>query len=197
MSYTIPNYSKVFLFRSISGRNVILYVLSAVSSSGKKTDIAKSRWSVCISPEAEADVLTGLLNRLEAVCLRTLIVEIQFCKAGGVLGNGDSTEQYGQFVEGYLRDRDQMIAFWQAYPYLYEVVLGEVERYVDFVEEILGHFAQDRKELADCFGRGEDICRIHHLQMDRGDIHGEGRSVTELELDGGMRRFFINRENEV
>ncbi len=148
------------------------------------------RWSVCISPEAEADVLTGLLNRLEAVCLRTLIVEIQFCKAGGVLGNGDSTEQYGQFVEGYLRDRDQMIAFWQAYPYLYEVVLGEVERYVDFVEEILGHFAQDRKELADCFGRGEDICRIHHLQMDRGDIHGEGRSVTELELDGGMRLFY-------
>lgn len=48
----------------------------------KRQTSQNPRWSVCISPEAEADVLTGLLNRLEAVCLRTLIVEIQFCKAG-------------------------------------------------------------------------------------------------------------------
>lgn len=143
-----------------------------------------------MSPEAEADFLTGLMNRLEAVCLRTLIVEIQYCKAGGVLGCGDSAEQYEEFVEGYLRNPDQMISFWQAYPYLYEVVLREVERYADFVEEILGHFGQDRNELADCFGRGENIRRISRLWMDRGDIHSKGRSVAEMELEGRIRIFY-------
>ena len=50
------------------------------------------------------DFLTGLMNRLEAICLRALVVEIQYSRASGCWGMGIRGEQYGQFVETYLRD---------------------------------------------------------------------------------------------
>lgn len=156
----------------------------------KKKLVSTEDWSSCVSEAAEGDWLTGLMNRLEGICLRTLVVEIQYCKAGGVLGNGDPQKQYGQFVEGYLRDSSQMVAFWQAYPYLYELVLYEAERYVNFTERILRHFRQDRKELEGDFGWKDGCGQICHLRMDRGDIHGQGRAVAELELADGRRLFY-------
>ena len=100
----------------------------------------------------ETDFLTGLMNRLEAICLRALVVEIQYSRASGLLGDGNPGEQYGQFVETYLRDGERMQSFWEAYPQLYDLVTDEMQRYGDYLEEILGNLERDRQALADHMG---------------------------------------------
>ncbi len=147
-------------------------------------------WDRYISPEAEKNFLTGLMNRLEAICLRTLVVEIQYCRAGGMLGEGSPADQYERFVEEYLRDSEQMISFWETYPWLYEIVNDEVNRYTAFLGQILNHFLEDREELEKCLGQGKKLYRITDAQMDRGDIHGDGKAVARLELNGGISVYY-------
>ena len=147
-------------------------------------------WNAWGSQEAETDFLTGLMNRLEAICLRALVVEIQYSRASGLLGDGDPGEQYGQFVETYLRDGERMQSFWEAYPQLYDLVTDEMQRYGDYLEEILGNLERDRQALADHMGIRDPFARIVHLRMDRGDIHGQGKAVAELELDNGMHLYY-------
>lgn len=147
-------------------------------------------WDRYISLEAERSFLTGLMNRLEAVCLRTLVVEIQYSRAGGMLGEGSPAEQYERFVEEYLQDREQMAAFWKTYTWLYEIVNNEVNRYTVFLGQILKHFQEDREELELCLGQGKKLCHITDIQMDRGDIHDDGKAVARLELDGGVSVYY-------
>ena len=97
---TLMHCSSAKYFRHPMAQPPLLHFLHPISGLDKTANAGEPavgmHWG---SQEAETDFLTGLMNRLEAICLRALVVEIQYSRASGFAGGmGIRASSSRQFV---------------------------------------------------------------------------------------------------
>lgn len=124
-----------------------------------------------------------LAEQLQAICLRTLIVEMHQYKIINKLHGKDEKEEYEYFCIEIIGKSEEIIKIMEKYPVLCRCVEDRIEKSVCFYKEIIQHFRNDKKEIAEHFCPGNQISRITRIISSYSDVHRKGRQVVKIEID--------------
>ena len=101
----------------LKNRNFIPFYIPFIKYTLKKID-KNIPQSVFWRRETINDIARGVFNRLEPLCIRTLILEIKFCKENKVIKANDIKIEYEIFLQKCLQNLSYMEEFWRIYPLL-------------------------------------------------------------------------------
>lgn len=134
----------------------------------------------------------ALLDKLGSVSLRTLIFEMYICKESGFL-EGTPSEQYLQFNEDYLKDRNYIAKLFQLYPGLerlvFESILITNRCYISFVNRL----NNDWEKICKNFDINDKNLFIENLKSDTSDSHNGGETVFILVLKNKNKLVYKSR----
>lgn len=139
-----------------------------------------------------------LAEQLQAICMRTLIVEMQDYKMADKLHGKDEKEEYEYFCTENMCNPTEIINLMEKYPVLCRCVEDRINNSVCFYKEIIEHFCNDKKEIAEHFCPENQISRITNITTSYSDVHQKGRQVVKIEIDKKMKILYKphSMENE-
>lgn len=139
-----------------------------------------------------------LAEQLQAICLRTLIVEMHQYKIMNKLHGKDEKEEYEYFCTEIIGKSEEIIKIMEKYPVLCRCVEDRINNSVCFYKEIIEHFCNDKKEIAEHFCPENQISRITNITTSYSDVHQKGRQVVKIEIDKKMKILYKphSMENE-
>lgn len=139
-----------------------------------------------------------LAEQLQAICMRTLIVEMQDYKMADKLHGKDEKEEYEYFCTGNMCNPTEIINLMEKYPVLCRCVEDRINNSVCFYKEIIEHFCNDKKEIAEHFCPENQISRITNITTSYSDVHQKGRQVVKIEIDKKIKILYKphSMENE-
>ncbi|MDT0303424.1 type 2 lanthipeptide synthetase LanM [Streptomonospora wellingtoniae] len=145
---------------------------------------------------ALAEDLTGqLLERIRALCVRTLVTDLHEYRERSLLEGADSRARYAHF-ERIIASRSYADSLTERYPGLLPELHRAAERFVRNLESLLSATEERLPDLRREFGLGADAS-ITGVQTGKGDAHRGGKSVSVLEFSGGTRIVYKPRPMEV
>ncbi len=133
---------------------------------------------------------------LQAICMRTLIVEMHAYKADGRLGDGTPEQEYKYFCQVCLRDRAFFQKILNFYPVLLRCMEERIESSVEFYAEMVSHFKEDLLQIRELIGSKEIINEISDIQTTASDLHNNGKQVLKLVLNQGTVLLYKPRSME-
>lgn len=137
------------------------------------------------SARVEQDLLRHLLDGLQKISIRTLLLEMRLLKAEGRLAGVDEKEEYEDFLDAYLGSGSYIREIHGRYPVLHRMMKEQAVQGVDYFCEIIEHLEEDRQEIETRILGGNPILELTGIRCMRGDVHHHGRSVAFAVLDGG------------
>ena len=142
--------------------------------------------------------LNCIKNRLEektlGICYRTLVFEINYLRVNKIYREKNEKEQFEEYINRFLSDKNYYKRLNEKYPELFKVVLNEYKKNFNYIIEILNHFHQDKKNLRSLIG---DADKIITIDLGKGDSHNNGRSVAKLKLNNGIVIYYKPRNSRV
>ena len=159
-----------------------------VSFTGFGTELLRGRLSgYCefFSENLYSDFSNHLNQQLQTVYLRTFILNLHESKGKGLLKGKDAKEEYEYFCSRIAGDAENVTALFEQYPVLYRCMEKKIGQMVDFYEEILCFFKQDREEICKKLCKGREIRRIVKISGSFSDLHNQGKQVLKIRLDDG------------
>jgi type 2 lantibiotic biosynthesis protein LanM len=138
-------------------------------------------------PDVERALLEALAQRLQALCTRTLILELNVARLLEQLPGATPQERFHAFSTTWFREPHALAAFLQEYPVLARLVASTVERWLDTSLEFLGRIAADRALISQAFLGGRDVGPLTETQLGVSDSHRGGRGVILLGFGSGLR----------
>ncbi len=151
-----------------------------------------------ITDTVYADFAMGCVNRLQAMCARTLIARMHEYKQEGKLQGASSEEEYCYFCEQYAGTRSFILETLERFPVLYRMVEETLMCMTDFYIEVVRRFQTDlsilHKELLDENGKQ----KIVKIRGDFADTHNHGRQVLRVGFSDGAELIYKphSMENE-
>ncbi|MDW2797738.1 type 2 lanthipeptide synthetase LanM family protein [Clostridium boliviensis] len=134
----------------------------------------------------------ALLDKLGSVSLRTLIFEMYISKESGLL-EGNPSEQYLQYNEDYLKDKNYIAELFQLYPglerLLFESILITNKCYISFFTRL----NNDWKKICNNFEIKDKNLVVESLKSDTSDSHNGGETVFILELKNRNKLVYKSR----
>ncbi len=147
------------------------------------------------------DVITNfldtLLNKLQKICLRILIYEIQVYKKNGLLQGTDTKEEYDYFMNKIVDD-NWISGLEQKYPIMTRSIEEVIESAVLLYSDAINSLNNDKYEIAQKLCHNHSFNKIEKIQGDIADSHCEGKSVLRIYLNNGYQIIYKphNIENE-
>lgn len=132
------------------------------------------------------DLLQTLAERLLAHCTRTLVLELNVARVRGLLRGADGRERFHHFADTILADPIAAGELLREYVVLARLLSTTCERWVRTSLELAERVLADRELIAELGGRGS-AGALTSIRSGLGDLHCEGRSVTVLVFDSGLR----------
>ena len=152
--------------------------------------------SAYFSEEIYADFSEHLAGQLQALCLRTLIVQMHYYKQAGKLKGEDSQEEYEFFCREVIGQKQFVGELFRSFPALKACVKKKLKYMTAYYREIVDYFYKDREEIR------RRLCpqatRITKISGNFSDVHNDGRQVLRIELDNTCELFYKphSMENE-
>lgn len=124
-------------------------------------------------------------ERLSWTCIRCLINEMHGLKENGQLKGSDSTEEYQDYLERYLKSPEYVRNFFNQYPVIAELVITKTKDFVQYTGELMSHFRKDKEEIVRVLCEGRSFEKITEIKIGLSDEHFAGKTVAKLCLDNG------------
>lgn len=137
--------------------------------------------SAYFSEELYTDFVTHLAGQLQALCLRTLIVQMHYYKQTGKLKGKDSKEEYEFFCRKVIGQKQFAGKLFRSFPALKSCVEKKLEYMTAYYREIIDRFCKDREEIRR--GLCSQATKITKISGNFSDVHNGGRQVLRVELD--------------
>lgn len=153
-------------------------------------DMLKERLRVAgaattIQERAWSDLRKNILDRLTAICGRSLILELNVATLTGQMQE-KSHEMAMQWYSGQiLAQRDSWWHLLQEYQMMARLIGTCIEQWLDAVVELLQRFTQDQGALCDAWPELPKTIQLTGLKGSISDPHHNGRTVWIIELDNG------------
>lgn len=125
-----------------------------------------------------------LEQQLEAICLRTLIVEMHRYKNSHLLKGKNSKEEYLYFCREFIGKPEFIDSCFARYPELYRCIQEKIQFIKNYYHEVADNFERDKMEISRELCNRE-IDKIIKIDGGIGDTHCRGRQVLKLTLDTG------------
>jgi type 2 lantibiotic biosynthesis protein LanM len=125
-----------------------------------------------------------IMLRLQIIISKTMLLELHVARVRDQLPGATSAARFAAFVE-QLRDPARQQALFREYPVLARKVIDCLDDWCNTSLELLTRLGADWSALlALCSSPPGELSRV---QIDAGDRHRGGRSVTILTFDSGWR----------
>lgn len=154
------------------------YLLKAVWLLEEKTESF-------IEEKVYCSYLLSLLRKLEHICIRILIGEIQQVKAEGKLEGENSAQEYQYFCRVFLTE-SKVRHLEEKYPLMYRSICECLDFAAEFYAEALNRLARDRALIIQKICAGKKFERAAQIEGDIADSHRGGKSVLKIQLDNDI-----------
>lgn len=143
-----------------------------------------------------SDFAAHLKAQLQAVYMRSFIVNLHESKRAGKLKGATSKEEYDYFCRHIADDAENVKAQLKRYPVLCRCLAEKTGQMADYYEEVLRHFQKDREEISEKLCGGRKTGRIVKISGNFSDVHNQGRQVLKVGLDNGEELLYKPRSME-
>ena len=127
---------------------------------------------------------------LFTVAIRPIISELHILKKLGLLCGHTPEEEYDYFVRHYLKDPEYQQGFFGKYPEAYRLCqIVEKEEHA-FYQEITTRLAKDHEAIVQNVCHGKEFETFKNIDLNIGDRHNYGRSVSKILLDNGINIYY-------
>lgn len=131
------------------------------------------------------DLLTALANRLLAVAVRTLILEINVARVEDRLHGATPQARYDDYASRLLADPAYLRKLFTEYPVLGRLLVETGHRWLRHSCELLDRLSVDRPALGAAGLLTSATIALARVDLDCGDSHGDGRSVAIAHFSDG------------
>ena len=126
-----------------------------------------------------------IVQRVFWIPFRCLIADMHEKKDAGQLNGHSSAEEYDDYVSKYLLNERECREFLKKYPIMTELLIRKIRDYINYVDEILQHFYQDRETISKEFHIEQNTMEITKISFNQDEEHFPGRMVAQVSLKGG------------
>lgn len=126
-----------------------------------------------------------IFEKVADCSIRTLILEMNFCKLEGSLNGGDPESEYRDYAENWLNDQEYFMELLNAYPALLRLLIDVLENTVQFYAEILENYQKDESAIRSEFGY--HASEFVQLTVGGSDSHMHGKSVAVITYADGSK----------
>lgn len=131
------------------------------------------------------DFVDGLMRQIEPIVIKCLITEIHYCEKNGFLIGESSRDRYKYFNNIYIQSDKNLVAFFNAYPVLENLILKVIYRYCVNLVEIFLRIEKDCNLINSTIFDGVCLFKDVNSFSQLGDIHTDRKSVYCLRLNNG------------
>ena len=132
------------------------------------------------------DYLRVLLAKLEKICIRILIYEIQSYKSMDKLQGTGAREQYLYFCEEIISPAWQN-RVEEKYPLLKRSVREVIHSSAELYSDALNRLQENKKEIEEKLCAGKVFLQVTGIEGNLSDSHRGGKGVLKFCLDNGVR----------
>lgn len=131
------------------------------------------------------DLKNCLVERIQKICIRTLIYKMNVCKQKGELIGINSKEEYDFFCTEMLGDEAFINALFLEFPILERCIQEKIDDTSLFYKEVIDHFETDKNHVANMLAIAQEEYKIKNISCGIGDSHNFGRQVVKVKLTNG------------
>lgn len=131
-----------------------------------------------------------IVQRVFWIPFRCLISDMHEKKDAGQLNGHSSAEEYDDYVSKYLLNERECREFLKKYPVMTDLLIRKISDYINYVNEILQHFYQDRETISKEFHIEQNAMEITKISFNQDEEHFPGRMVAQISLKGGERIYY-------
>lgn len=140
-----------------------------------------------------SSLLTSLVERLQNLLARTLILEFRVAQQQGLLSERANVREAILRYAHHLQQQENALAFFAEYPVLARQVTVAVEQWCESNEELLTRLGRDWPAIHSLFCPEHDPGALRAIASHLGDRHQNGRAVQLLLFDSGLRLVYKPR----
>lgn len=133
-----------------------------------------------------------LWRTLFSIISRSMVVELAAAGSTGLLQGETEAERYGFFIE-CLADEDFALSILEECPPLHLLVETSSQNWLEAVDEMLGHLAEDLPKIKEHFFPADEPGAIVRISLSHGDRHRHGRSVAVVIFASGQKLVYKPR----
>lgn len=111
-------------------------------------------------------------------------------KDAGQLNGHSSAEEYDDYVSKYLLNERECGEFLKKYPVMTDLLIRKIGDYINYVNEILQHFYQDRETISKEFHIEQNTMEITKISFNQDEEHFPGRMVAQVSLKSGEKIYY-------
>lgn len=147
--------------------------------------ILKQKLIVALEERMIDSLVKQIVQRVFWIPFRCLIADMHEKKDAGQLNGHSSTEEYDDYVSKCLLNERECREFLKKYPIMTELLIRKIRDYINYVDEILQHFYQDRETISKEFHIEQNTMEITKISFNQDEEHFPGRMVAQVSLKGG------------
>ena len=146
-----------------------------------------------INTDSLLNIAHNLIEKLQAISIRILILEMQYLKTHYSLKGKDSKEEYRDFCEYWLKNQNYKNKIFKIYPSLYKELEETTYRFLLFIDEILKRLISDKYEIEEYIIK-KSINTIKLMEFKNADTHNCGKSVVKIIFDNDESVYYKPRD---
>jgi type 2 lantibiotic biosynthesis protein LanM len=131
-------------------------------------------------------LLAPLFTALVTMINRTMVLELNVARMRGQLQGSTPAERFLSFIQ-LLAQPETVTALFQEYPILARQITLQINAWVAFSHEFLGHLCADWPTIRSTFTAAADAGSLAMIDGNAGDLHHGGRAVLIATFDSGFR----------
>lgn len=141
-------------------------------------------------------ILANFYSTAAWIPIRVLIQDIHFCKENRMLRGIDSGEEYRDYQERFLNDRNYIRKLCKRYPEMKRLLFLRIITVTTQIKRIASGISEDAEALKKQFFSGNPFSRIEKIECGLSDTHHGGQTVAKVFLDHGRVLIYKSRNLE-
>lgn len=138
-------------------------------------------------------VAKELINKLQNISIRILILEMRYLKSQNKLKGEDSQEEYTYFCDYWLNNTKYLNQLFRMYPPLFSELAKAAYKYLAYILEIIEHLSTDKTEI-ETYIIGKSFEKISLIECKDADSHNNGKQVARILFDNGESVYYKPRD---
>ena len=152
--------------------------------------ILKQKLIASLAENMIDSLVKQIVQRVFLIPFRCLISDMNEKKDDGQLNGHSSAEEYDDYVSKCLLNEREYREFLKKYPVMTDLLIRKIRDYINYVNEILQHFYQDRETISKEFHIEQNAMKITKISFNQDEEHFPGRMVARVRLKGGQKIYY-------
>lgn len=128
-------------------------------------------------------ILSNFYSSVAWIPIRVLIEDIHSCKEKGLLRGMNSKEEYLDYQQYFLNDRNYIRELCERYPEMKRLLLLRIITAAKQIQQIISGISENSETIKEQFFPQNPFNRIEKIECGLSDTHHGGRTVAKIFLD--------------